>query len=86
MPSVKPIPRGFNTVSTYLVVKSSVEALDFYRKAFGAEPGVRMAGPGGKSTLHAEMHLGDSIVMLSDENPEWEMKSPLTLGGSPSFS
>lgn len=43
-----------------------------------------MAGPDGESTIHAEMHIGNSVVMLSDENPEWEMKSPLTLGGSPS--
>ncbi len=82
--AVKPIPEGFNTVSVYLVVKNAVEALEFYQKAFGAEPGVRMPGPDGKSTMHAEMRIGNSMVMLTDENPQWEMKSPHTLGGSPS--
>ena len=82
--AVKPIPEGFNTVSAYLVVKNAVEALEFYQKAFGAEPGVRMPGPDGKSTMHAEMRIGNSMVMLTDENPQWEMKSPHTLGGSPS--
>jgi uncharacterized glyoxalase superfamily protein PhnB len=81
--AVKPVPECYNTVSVYLVVKNSVEALDFYQKAFGAEAGVRMAGPDGKSTMHAEMRIGNSTVMLTDENPQWEMKSPEALGGSP---
>lgn len=78
---VKPIPEGYNTVSAYLVVPNAVEALAFYEKAFGAVPGARMEGPGG-STVHAEMRIGDSHVMLTDENPAWELKSPATLGGS----
>ncbi len=82
--AVKKIPDGFNTVSAYLVVNNSVEALDFYQKAFGAETVSRMPGPDGKSTMHAEMRIGNSTVMLTDENPQWEMKSPHTLGGSPS--
>lgn len=82
--AVKPVPEGFNTVSAYLVVRNAVEALEFYQKAFGAEPGMRMPGPDGKSTMHAEMRIGDSTVMLTDENPQWQMKSPQTLGGSPS--
>ena len=82
--SVKPIPDGYNSVSAYLIVKNAVEALDFYKQAFGAEPGVRMAGPDGQSTMHAEMHIGNSAVMLSDENPQWGAQSPETLGGSPS--
>ena len=81
--AIKPVPDGFNTVSVYLVVKNAVEALDFYQKAFGAEAGERMPGPDGESTMHAEMRIGNSTVMLTDENPQWEMKSPLTLGGSP---
>jgi len=80
---VNPIPRGFNSVSVYLIVKNSVEALEFYQKAFGAELVERMPGPDGKSTVHAEMRIGDSTVMLSDENPKWEARSPETLGGSP---
>ena len=81
--AVKPIPDGFNSVSAYLIVRNSVDALDFYKKAFGAEACSRMAGPDGESTMHAEMRIGNSTVMLSDENPQWEMKSPQTLGGSP---
>ena len=81
--AVNPIPDGFNTISAYLVVKNSVEALDFYQLAFGAESGVRMAGPDGQSTLHCEMRIGNSTIMLTDENPQWGMKSPQSLGGSP---
>lgn len=77
------IPDGFNTVSTYLIVKDAKEALDFYQKALGAESGVHMPGPGGQGTMHAEMRIGNSTVMLTDENPAWEMKAPATLGGSP---
>jgi len=83
MSTVKPVPDGFNTVSAYLVVPSSVEALAFYEKAFGAETCSRMPGPDGKSTMHAQMRIGDSMVMLTDENPQWQMKAPKTLGGSP---
>jgi uncharacterized glyoxalase superfamily protein PhnB len=83
MSSVKPIPDGFNTVSIYLIVKNAVEAVEFYTKALGAKAGHRMPGPDGKSTMHAEMCIGNSTFMLTDENPAWEMKSPETLGGSP---
>ena len=81
--AVKAVPDGFNTVSVYLVVKNAVEALEFYQKAFGAEAGDRMPGQDGKSTMHAEMRIGNSTVMLTDENLQWQMKSPETLGGSP---
>jgi PhnB protein len=84
MSKAKPIPDGFNTVSTYLIVKNASKALEFYSKAFGAEPGVRMAGPDGESTMHAEMRMGNSTVMLTEENPQWGSQSPETLGGSPS--
>lgn len=79
---VKPIPEGFNTVSTYLIVKDAEKAMAFYEKAFGAKPGVRLAGPGGQGTMHAEVIIGNSTVMLTDESPQWEMKSPETLGGA----
>jgi PhnB protein len=81
--ATKAVPDGYNTVSAYIVVKNSVEALEFYQKAFGAEPGGRMTGPDGASTMHAQMRIGNSTVMLTDENPKWEMKSAPTLGGSP---
>lgn len=83
MPKAKPIPDGFNSVSAYLVVPKATEALPFYAEAFGAEPGMRMPGPDGESTMHAEMRIGNSMVMLTDENPEWNMKGPKALGGSP---
>ncbi len=79
--AVKSVPDGYNTVSTYLIVKNAGKALKFYQKAFGAEAGVQMKGPDGESTMHAEMKIGNSMVMLTDENPQWEMKSPETLGG-----
>jgi uncharacterized glyoxalase superfamily protein PhnB len=83
MSRCKPVPDGFNTVSAYLVVDDAAEALQFYAEAFGAEPGLRMSGPDGKGTLHAEMRIGGSTVMLSDANPIWGTRSPKLLGGSP---
>lgn len=62
------VPEGYNTVTAYLVVKDANRALDFYGDAFGAEELVRLPGPGGKGVLHAEMRIGNSVVMLSDEN------------------
>jgi uncharacterized glyoxalase superfamily protein PhnB len=80
--AVKAIPEGFHSVTPYLVVTNSVKALEFYTKAFGAKTLTRMPGPN-DSTMHAEMRIGDSKVMLADEFPEWGVKSPKTLGGSP---
>ena len=82
-PRAKPVPSGFNTVSAYLIVPSAVEALEFYARALGAKPGVRMPGPDGSSTMHAEMCIGDSMIMLTDESPQWGAVSARTLGGSP---
>ncbi len=79
----KPIPDGYNTVSTYIVVQDAEKALDFYAKAFGAEPCVKMPGPGGHGVMHAEMRLGDSMVMLTEVNPQWGLKCPKGYGGSP---
>ena len=80
---VRPIPQGFNSVSCYLVVKGVTKAIDFYTTAFGAKPGAVMKMPDGSAVLHAEVHIGDSTLMLTEENPQWEMKSAETLGGSP---
>lgn len=82
MSDVKPVPDGFSTVSVYLVVPRATEAMAFYEKAFGATPGLRMTGPDGDATLHAELQIGDSTIMLTDENPDWNQRSPETLGGS----
>jgi len=80
--AVKPIPDRFNSVSAYRVVRDVQKAIDFYRKALGAEPGVTMKTPDGSMIMHAEMHIGNSTVMLSQENPQWDMKSAETMGGS----
>jgi PhnB protein len=77
---VKPIPPGYHTVTAYLVVSDAARAIDFYKQAFGATERGRMGGPQGKIS-HAELQIGDSIVMLSDEM--MGNKSPQTLGGSP---
>jgi PhnB protein len=80
---VQAIPQGYHSVTCYLIVPNSVEAMALYRQAFGAEEVMRMPGPDGQSTMHAEIRIGDSFIMLSDENPQWDSKSPKTLGGSP---
>ena len=81
--AAQPIPPGFNTVSAYLVVKDAQKAIDFYCKAFGGERGDIMTVPGTDQIMHAEVCIGNSTVMLTHENPQWEMKSAATLGGSP---
>jgi PhnB protein len=82
MGDVKPIPDGYPQVSTYLCVDGASAAIDFYSKVFGAGERVRMPAPGGK-VGHAELQLGDSVIMLSDEFEEMGMRSPKSLGGSP---
>lgn len=80
---VSAIPEGCSSVIPYLVVPDAVAAMEFYGKAFGAEQIMHMPGPGGQGTMHAEMRVHGSTVMLTDENPQWGAKSPATLGGSP---
>jgi PhnB protein len=82
MPQVSPIPAGCNTVNAYLVVKDARRALDFYAKAFDGKPGVCMSMPNG-AIMHGEVTIGNSTIMITQENPEWDMKSAETLGGSP---
>jgi PhnB protein len=79
--SVKPIPDGYHTVTPYLSVRGASRALAFYARAFGAVELFRMSGPG-DSILHAEMKIGDSIVMLGDEAPQMGATAPQTIGGS----
>jgi len=78
----KPIPEGYHSVTPYLIVKGGVQALEFYKKAFGAEELFRMPVPDGKIG-HAEFKIGDSIIMLADEYPDMGYKSPQAYGGSP---
>jgi len=80
--SNKPIPEGFHSITPGLVVRNTAEAINFYKRALGAEELVRMPGPDGKSIMHAELKIGDSIFFLSDESPHSNVKSPQTLGGS----
>ena len=83
MPNVKPIPDGYHTVTPHIVVKDIRRAVEFYKKAFGAEERFMMPGPDGKSLMHGEMKIGNSHVMLAAENPQWKSAGPLTLGGTP---
>lgn len=78
---VNAIPKGYHSVTPYLVVSDGKQALEFYRKAFGATEVNRMLGPGGKIG-HAEFKIGDSMLMLSDEMPGGTGRSPQSLGGS----
>jgi PhnB protein len=82
MPNVKPIPEGYHSVTPYLSIKGAAEAIEFYKKAFGARELFRMDGPDGK-VGHAEIQIGDSRVMLADEYPEMGHKSPRAYGGTP---
>ncbi len=82
MSEVPPIPAGYHTLTPGLSVRGAAEALEFYRRAFGARERHRLAMPDGK-IAHAEFQIGDSIFMIGDENPAWGMPSPETLGGSP---
>lgn len=72
---------GAQSIIPTLTVKEAAKAIDFYKKAFGAEELMRMPGPDGQSVMHAELKIGDSVLFLSDEFPEMGAKSPKTLGG-----
>jgi PhnB protein len=77
----KPIPEGYHSVTPYLTYESASDAIDFYAKAFGAKERMRMEAPGGKIG-HAEIQIGDSIVMLSDAFPQSTSRPPSELGGT----
>ncbi len=82
MSKVHYIPKGYNTATPYLVVKGAAQAIDFYKKIFGATEVMRIPGPDGRIG-HAELKIGDSHIMLADEFPEMGHQGPLTLGNSP---
>jgi PhnB protein len=79
--AVKPVPEGYHTVTPYLAVEDAAEAIEYYKKAFGAKERVRMNAPDGKIG-HAELEIGDSLVMLSDPFPQASTKPPKELGGT----
>ena len=83
MKATEPCPKGFHTVTPSLTVRNAAQAIEFYKKALGAEERVRMTGPDGR-IAHAEILIGDSVVFLADENPAFGNKSPETLGGASS--
>ena len=79
---VKPIPEGMHSITPHLVCAGAAEAIEFYKKAFGAVEGARLPGPDGK-LMHAMIRIGDSAVMLVDEMPQWGALGPKSLEGSP---
>ena len=78
---VQAVPTGYAGVTPYLIIRDAARALDFYKKAFGATELMRFPAPGGKIG-HAEIKIGEGVVMLADESPEMGHKSPQTLGGT----
>lgn len=82
MANVKPIPDGFHTLTVYLVMPDAAAAIDFYRRAFGAVERYRLPGMNGQGVGHAEITIGDTIVMLADEVEGALAKSPQTVGAN----
>jgi PhnB protein len=82
MPDVKPIPDNYPRVCPYLYIDGAAAAIDFYESVFGATERGRMGGPDGKIG-HAELQIGDSVIMLADEHPDMGAAGPKTVGGTP---
>jgi PhnB protein len=80
--AVKPIPDGYHSVTPYLIIKGAAEAIEFYKKAFGAKELFRMPMPDG-GIGHAEIMIGNSPIMLADECPPMGYRGPQALGGTP---
>lgn len=81
MPTVKPIPDGYHSVTPYLIIKGAAAAIEFYQQAFGATKLFILEHEG--KVGHAEIMIGDSHIMIADEHPEMGFVSPQTLGGTP---
>lgn len=79
----KAIPEGFQTVTPYITVRDAGKAIEFYKRAFGARERFAMPGPDGKGVMHAELQIGNSVMMMGEENPNESCKSAETVGGSP---
>ena len=79
--SVQAIPKGYHTITPFMTVRDAARAIEFYKQAFGAKEKGVMKGPDGK-VMHAELVIGDSIIMLADEFPEFGSLSPQSTGGS----
>ncbi len=78
----KSTPAGYHSITPSIIVRDAAQAIEFYARAFGAEEVSRMAGPGG-TIVHAEIRIGDSVVMLGEENAQWGTRSPLSTNGNP---
>jgi uncharacterized glyoxalase superfamily protein PhnB len=76
----KPIPDGYHTVTPALTVKNGADMIEFYKRALGARELMRIAGPDGRHLMHAEIEVGDSRIMLSDESPEQGCRAPASVG------
>ncbi|MHC0506783.1 VOC family protein [Achromobacter aegrifaciens] len=81
-PASKPIPEGMHTLTPHIVCEGAAQAIDFYKKAFNAEELARLPGPNGK-IMHAAIRIGDSVMMLMDDFPEWGSLGPKALKGTP---
>ena len=77
----KPVPDGYHSLTPYLIIDGAAKAIDFYKRAFGATESLRMADPKG-GIAHAEIKIGDSVIMLADEHPNMGYRGPRSLGGS----
>jgi len=80
--TAKPIPEGFHALTPHLTVRNAAKAIEFYTKAFGAKEKGRAVGPDGKAIMHAALQIGDSMIMLNDESPDWQCFSPLSKPGA----
>lgn len=80
--TVKPVEDGMHTITPHLVCAGAADAIAFYTRAFGAEELMRLPGPGGK-LAHASVRIGDSMLILMDEFPDWDATGPTALGGTP---
>lgn len=80
---IKAVPEGFHTLTPHLIVKDASQAIEFYKKAFGAEELSRLPGPDGKSIMHAALKIGDSRLFLVDEFPQMGSRGPAAIGGTP---
>jgi PhnB protein len=82
VPDVKPIPEGYPRVTPYLHVSGADAAIEFYKNVLGAEERMRMPAPEGK-VGHAELEVGDAVIMLADEFPDMDVRGPKSIGGTP---
>jgi PhnB protein len=79
----KPVPDGYHSITPYLIIRGAARAIDFYKQAFGATECLRIPGRDPNQVGHAELRIGNSVVMLADEYPDMEVRGPESIGGTP---